>query len=224
VGSFSHDPQINGMCPYFNVSLFYNLNHLKILNIYIIMVFKGKLYKAVLTVLFRGNVMIRFKFIFLVFVFLLTPVIILAQSHPLQEKENIYVVVKDIEGNRLEGYLRLYPKEVTVSTKDNKEKSVPLKMIESIKVEKMQGALPGADKLGGESYYFVRLQNSHEIFTLQKKYAFSLNTSVGVVTKNIDPEVVKDSFQKNLSLASKPETSQPFIRDKSVIFSLEIKF
>jgi len=179
------------------------------------MVFKGKQYKAVLGAVLRGNVMIRFKFILLVFVFLLAPVTILAQSPLLEEKENIYAVVKDIEGNRLEGYLQLYPKEVTVSTTDNKEKSVPLKMIESIKVEKMQGALPGADKLAGESYYSVRLHNSHEIFTLQKKYAFSLNTSVGVVTKNIDPEAV----QKNSSLAS-----QPLIRDKNVIFSLELKF
>ncbi len=167
--------------------------------------------------------MIRFRFIFLVLVFLLAPAIILAQPL-LQEKENIYVIVKDIQGNRLEGYLRLYPNEVTVSTEDNKEKSIPLKMIESIKVEKIQGGIPGADKLGGESYYSVRLQNSQEIFTLQKKYTFSLNTSVGVVTKTIDPEAVKDSLQKDSSLVSKPESGQPFIRDKSVILSLEIKF
>ena len=168
--------------------------------------------------------MIRFKFIFLVLVFLLTPVIILAQSLLLQEKENIYVIVEDIQGNRLEGYLRLYPNEVTVSTEDKKEKSIPLKMIESIKIERIQGAIPGADKLGGESYYSVRLQNSQEIFTLQKKYAFSLNTSVGVVTRTIDPEAVMDFFQKDSSLVSKPESNQPFIRDKSIILSLEIKF
>jgi len=148
----------------------------------------------------------------------------MAQSPLLQKKENIYVIVKDMQGNRLEGYLRLYPNEITVSTKDNKEKSIPLEMIESIKVEKIQGAIPGIDKLGGESYYSVRLQNSQEIFTLQKKYTFSLNTSVGVVTKNIDPEAVKHSLQKDSTLASKPESNQPFIRDRSVILSLEIKF
>jgi len=168
--------------------------------------------------------MIRFKFIFLVLLFLLTPAIILAQSTVLQQKENIYVIVKDIQGNRLEGYLQLYPKEVTVSTEDNKEKSIPLRMIESIKLEKIQEGLPGADKLEGESYYSVRLRNSQEIFTLQKKYTFSLNASVGVVTKNIDPEAVKNSFQKDSSIASKSESNQPFIRDKSVILSLEIKF
>ena len=168
--------------------------------------------------------MIRFKFIFLVMVFLLTPATILAQPPLLQEKENIYVAVKDIEENRLEGYLQHYPQEVTVSTKDNKEKSIPLSMVESIKVEKIQEGLPGADKLGGESHYSVRLQNSQEIFTLQKKYTFRLNTSVGVVTKNIDPEAIKYSPQKDSTPASKPESSQPFIRDQSVILSLEIKF
>lgn len=168
--------------------------------------------------------MIRLKSIFLILVFLLTPAIILAQSPLLQEKENIYVIVKDMQGNRLEGYLRLYPNEIAVFTEDNKEKSIPLEMIESIKVEKIQGAIPGADKLAGESYYSVRLQNSQEIFTLQKKFVFSLNTSVGVVTKTIDPEAVRDSFRKDSSLASKPESNQPFIRDKSIILSLEIKF
>ncbi len=168
--------------------------------------------------------MIRFKFIFLILVFLLTPTIILAQSPLLQEKENICVMVKDMQGNRLEGYPQLYPQEVTVSTEDNKEKSIPLRMIESIKVEKIPGGLPGADKLWGESYYSVRWKNSQEIFTLEKKYTFSLNTSVGVVTKNIDPEAVKHSLQKDSTLASKPESNRPFIQGPDVILSLEIKF
>ena len=168
--------------------------------------------------------MVRFKFIFLVLVLLLTPAIILAESPPLQEKENIYVAVEDIQGNRLKGYLQLCPHEVTVSTEDNKEKSVLLSMIESIKVDKIQGGPPGADKLGGESYYSVRLQNSQEIFTLEKKYIVNLNTSVGVVTKNLDPEAVKHSSQKDSTLANEPESNQPFIRDESVVLSLEVKF
>jgi hypothetical protein len=168
--------------------------------------------------------MIRFKLIFLVLVFLLTPAIILAQAPLLQKKEDIYVIIKDIQGNRLEGYLQFYPNEITVSTKDNKEKSIPIEMIESIKVEKIQGAIPEIDKLGGESYYSVRLQNSQEIFTLQKKYTFSLNTSVGVVVKTIDPEALRGSSLKDSSLASKPESSPLSIRDKSVALSLEIKF
>ena len=85
----------------------------------------------------------RFKFIILFLVLLLTPAITLAQSPLLQEKEDIYVTVKDLEGNKLEGYLQLYPQEVTVSAKDNKEKSIPLSMIESIKVEKIQSEIFG---------------------------------------------------------------------------------
>jgi hypothetical protein len=156
--------------------------------------------------------------------FLFIPATLLALPPLLQEEENIYVTVKDIEGNRLEGYLQQYPWDVTVSTEDNKEKSIPLSMIESIKVEKIQEGLPGADQLGGESYYSVRLQNSQEIFSLQKKFTFSLNTSVGVVTKSIDPEAIKYSFQGDSALSRKPESNQPFIRDQSVILSLEIKF
>src|SRR3972149_8733902 len=117
----------------------------------------------------RGNVMIRFKFISLSLLFLLTPTILLAQTQSLQKQESIYAIVKDTKGENLEGYLRLYPNEIPVSTKDDQEKSIPLKIIESIKVEKIQGGIPGADQLGAESYYSVRVQNSQEIFTLKKK-------------------------------------------------------
>jgi len=168
--------------------------------------------------------MIRFKFIFLVLVFLLTPAIVLAQSPLLQEKKSIYVTVKDMQGDTSEGYLLLYPQEVTVSTEDNKEKSIPMSIIESIKVEKKQGGLPAVENLGRESYYSVRLQNSQEILKLEEKYTLSFNTSVGVVTKNLDPEAVKHSSQQDSTLANKPESNQPFIRDQSVILSLEVKF
>ncbi len=94
--------------------------------------------------------MIRFKFIFLSLLFLLTPTILLAQAQSLQKQESIDVIVKDMKGESLEGYLRLYPNEIPVSTKDDQEKSIPLKMIESIKVEKIQGGIPGADQPGGE--------------------------------------------------------------------------
>ena len=168
--------------------------------------------------------MIRFKFIFPVLFFFLTPTITLAESPLLPEKEVIYVMVRDMQGDTLEGYLLCYPQEVTVSTEDNKETSIPLRMIESIKVEKMQAGLPEVDKLGRESYYSVRLQNSQEILTLEKKYTFSLNTSAGVVTRNLDPEAVKHSSQKDSTLANKPESGESFFRDQSVILSLEVKF
>ena len=77
-----------------------------------------------------------------------------------------------------------------------------MSIIESIKVEKIQAGLPEVEKLGRESYYSVRLQNSQEILTLEEKYTISLNTSVGVVTKNLDPEAVKRSSQKDSTLGS----------------------
>jgi hypothetical protein len=97
---------------------------------------------------------------------------------------------------------------------DKQEKSIPLKYIEYIKLERVQGSIPGAEQPETEGYYSVRLQNSQEIFTLRNKYTFSLSTSIGIVTKTIDPGMVQDLFQKNHSS----------IRDKSAIFSLEFKF
>jgi len=169
--------------------------------------------------------MMRSKFILLVLVHLLTPAILLAQSPLLQEKEGIYVVVKDMQGQSLEGYL-LLPPEITVTTEDKKEKTIPMSIIESIKVEKKQGGLPAVEELGRESYYSVRLQNSQEILRLEENYTLNLHTSVGVVTKNLDPDTIETSPQ-NSSLqdpASKPENNESFIRDQSVIISLEVKF
>ena len=168
--------------------------------------------------------MIRFKPIFLLVLFLLAPATVLAQSQPLQEKEGLQATVKDMNGEKLEGYLRLYPNEITVSTKDGQEKSIPLKIIESIKVEKIQGGIPGADQHGVESYYSVRIQNSQEIFTLKKKVSFSLNTSAGVVTKTLDPEVGQSSLRKDASSALRSQGEQSFIRGEGVALSLEIKF
>jgi hypothetical protein len=177
-----------------------------------------------LSVLSGRNLMMRFKFVFLSFLFLLTPTILLAQAQPLQEKESIYAIVKGINGERLEGYLRLYPNEIAVFTKDDQEKSIPVKIIESIKVEKMQGGIPGVDQLGGESYYSVRVQNSQEIFTLKKKVTFSLNTSAGVLTRTLDPEMGQGSSGKDSSSILKSQSEQPLIRGEGVALSLEIKF
>ena len=168
--------------------------------------------------------MLRFKLTFLALLFLLNPTVLLAQTQFLQEKESIHVVVKDVKGERLEGYLQLYPNEITVSTKDDQEKSIPLKIIESIKVEKIQGGIPGADQPGVESYYSVRVQNSQEIFTLKKKVTFSLNTSAGVVTKTLDPELSQGFSRKDSSSLSTSQSEQPLIRGQGVALSLEIKF
>jgi hypothetical protein len=168
--------------------------------------------------------MLRFKLTFLALLFLLNPTVLLAQTQFLQEKESIHVVVKDIKGERLEGYLQLYPNEITVSTKDDQEKSIPLKIIESIKVEKIQGGIPGANHPGAESYYSVRVQNSQEIFTLKKKVTFSLNTSAGVVTKTLDPESGQAFSRKDSSSLPTSQNDQPLIRGEGIALSLEIKF
>lgn len=168
--------------------------------------------------------MIRFKFIFFFVLFLFAPATVLAQSQPPQEKESLHAIVQDMKGEKLEGYLRFYPNEIIVSTKDGQEKSIPLKIIESIRVEKIQGGIPGADQLGAGSYYSVRIQNSQEIFTLKKKFTFSLNTSAGVITKTLDPEVGQGSYRKDSSSTPKSPGEQALIRGEGVALSLEIKF
>ncbi len=168
--------------------------------------------------------MIRFM-AFLLFVLLFfAPALILAQGRPLEKQENLRAIVKDMRGEKLEGYLRQYPNQIIVTTKDGQEKSIPLKIIESIKVEKIQGGIPGADQLGAESYYSVRIQNSQEVFTLKKKVTFSLNTSAGVVTKTLDPEAGQGSLRKDSSSTLRSSPEQPFIRGEGVALSLEIKF
>jgi len=167
---------------------------------------------------------VKFRFLFLILMLIFAPGITLAQPQDKQEKEGIYVVVKDVQGEKLEGYLRFAPEELLVSTKDNQEKSVPLKNIEFIKLEKITGGVPGGGQGGSEGYYSVELQNSQELFTLRKKYTFSLSTSLGLVTQTVDPERVGNLFQKDSVPAPKSQGDKPFVRDKSVVFSLEFKF
>ena len=165
----------------------------------------------------------KFKFLFLILMLIFVPTIVLAQHQDKQDKEDIYLVVEDTQGKKLEGYLRFSPEELLVSTKDKQEKSVPLKNIEFIKLEKITGGVPGGDQ-GGEEYYSVKLQNSQELFTLQKKYTFSISTSLGLVTQTLDPEGIGNLFQKDSVPAAKSQGDKPFVRDKSVVFSLEFKF
>ena len=166
----------------------------------------------------------RSKLLYFVFFLLLIPGLRSGEAQTFQEREDLWVVVKDLQGNRLEGYLRLDTNELTVSTKDNQEKSVPLKLIESIKLEKIRSGIPGAGESGEKSYYSIRMQNSQEIFTLKKKYTFNLNTSFGFVTKTVDPDMLQNFSPTPSSPAAKPQREQPFVRDKSLVLSLEIKF
>ncbi len=157
------------------------------------------------------------KFFFFMLVFLFIPAIALAQTQVSDEKETIYPVIKVAQGERIGGYLHFHPGALPVSTKDNQEKSILEKIIQSIKLEKIFGKIPGGDRPGVESYYSVRFHNNQDLFTLNKKYTFTLNTSLGLMTKTLDPETSNRSSNKS-------PTGQPFIRDQNVAFSLEFKF
>ena len=156
----------------------------------------------------------------MILMLIFAPIYALAQVQDEPLKENIYVVVKDIQGGKLEGYLRLPPEELTVSTKDKKEKSIPLKCIEFIKLEKITIGIPGEE----ESFYSVKIQNSQEIYALRNKFTFSLNTSFGLVTQTIDPGKGGSLSRKGSSSEHRSQGDKPFIRDTNVVFSLEFKF
>lgn len=152
--------------------------------------------------------------------------IALAQNEPQKKELNIYAIVKDSQDSVLEGYISNQPYEVTVSSKDNQEKKISSKYIKSITLEKISEVGPTSLDPKQEAKYSVRLENSKEIYTLRKKYTFSLNTNVGVVTRSIDPEIINNIISKDLS-SSPTQTSvadKPFIQDKIIIFSLEFKF
>jgi hypothetical protein len=146
-----------------------------------------------------------------------------AQSQAASQKEGIYVIVKDAGGEKVEGNLRLGPDELTVQSKDQQEKKILLKYIQSIRVERSKDLIPGGDS-NREPTYDVHLQNSQEIYTLHKKYTFSLNTKLGFVTRTIDPEQLNRLFAKDQPPSTKPGEEKPFIQDESIVLSLEFKF
>ena len=147
----------------------------------------------------------------------LTPTLTQAQLQTTQEKRTVVAVVKDGLREEVEGYLHIFQNKLTVVTQDNREKSIPLDLIESIKLEKVEGKIPG--EIAGETYYSVRLQNSQELYTLRDKYTFSLTTSAGIVTRAIDPEGIR-----NATSTSRSKNEQHFIHDKNIVFNLELKF
>jgi hypothetical protein len=171
------------------------------------------------------DLLMRRDFLFFIFLFFLSSSIVFAQSGEQKGEPNIFAIVKDAQGSILEGYLRAQPEEVTVFSKDNQEKKIPSKYIKSITLEKIKAEGPLADPKQ-EARYSVRLQNSQEIYTLREKYTFSLNTRIGVVTRTIDPDVIHDLFSKDASETQtiKSDRDEPFIQDKSIVFSLELKF
>jgi hypothetical protein len=161
--------------------------------------------------------MMRFTVFILTLLFFLTPTFTQAQVRVPEEEKTIFAIVKDGMGKEMEGYLHISQDKLTLVTKDNREKSFPLDLVESIKLEKVEGKIPG--EISGEAYYSVRLQNSQELYKLRDKYTFSLTTSAGIVTRAIDPEGIRNS-----SSTSGSKNEQPLIYDKNIVFSLEFKF
>ena len=161
--------------------------------------------------------MIRSIIFILSLLLFITPTLTQAQLQAPEEKKTIFAIVKDGLGKEVEGYLHIFQNKLTVVTKDNRETSIPLDLIESIKLERIEGKIPG--EIAGETYYSVRLQNSQELYTLRDKYTFSLTTSAGIVTRAIDPEGIR-----NATSTSRSKNEQHFIHDKNIVFSLELKF
>ncbi len=134
----------------------------------------------------------------------------------------IYAVLKDERGEIIEGFLKSGLEEILVQTKDNEEKLIPIKYIKSITLEKTKSLLP-EEAAPKEASYTVRLENSQEIYTLKKKYTFSLNTNLGLVTKTIDPDII-NKLLLNDQASPQSEDEKPFLQGKSIVFSLELKF
>lgn len=149
-----------------------------------------------------------------------------AQKGPQNKEQNISGIVKDSRESLLEGYIGTRPDDLTMFSKDDKEQKILSKYLQSITLEKIAEAGPLHLDPKQEARYSVRLENSREIFTLQKKYTFSLNTNVGVVTRSLDLENINHVKEKDLPSLSKPNAAEegPFIQDKSIFFSLEFKF
>ena len=138
------------------------------------------------------------------------------------EGQGIYAVVKDAQGEKWEGFLRFEADEITVRSQDKQEKKVPVKYLKPIMLEKIRSEFPGEDQKKGVKYT-VRVENSQEIFTLDK-YTFRLNTNLGLTTKSLDPDLVNKLVSKDSLQSARLDDGKPLIQDKNVVFSLEIKF
>jgi hypothetical protein len=161
--------------------------------------------------------MMRSTVFILTLLLFLTPTLTQAQLRVPEEKKTIFAISKDGLGKEVEGYLQPFQNNVTVVTKENREKSIPLDLIESITLEKVEGKFPG--EITGESYYSVRLKNSQELYRLRDKYTFNFTTSAGIVTRVIDPDGARST-----AFATTSKNDQYYIYDKNLVFSLEFRF
>ena len=142
-----------------------------------------------------------------------------ASPQTAEGKKDIFAIVEVGEGKIFEGVLRPNGDTLRVRTQDNQEKTVTVRSVSSISLERIKSVAPIEDR--SKEGYAVRLENSREIYTLAQKYSFSLKTNVGVVTKTIDPERVSNLLLKD---AAKSEDGRSLLQDQSVVFKLELKF
>jgi hypothetical protein len=161
--------------------------------------------------------MMRFVISILTLLLLLAPTLTQAQVRAPEEKKTISAIAKDGLGKEVEGTLDIFQNNIAVVTKENREKSIPLDLIESITLEKVEGKFPG--EITGESYYSVKLKNSQELYRLRDKYTFNFTTSAGIVTRVIDPDGARST-----AFATTSKNGQYYIYDKNLVFSLEFKF
>jgi hypothetical protein len=165
------------------------------------------------------------KFFLLALIFLLPHTVALAQTGEQKEEPGIFAMREDLQGERLEGYFLLPPEEITVATQDGKEETVPSKYLKSIVVEEIKDQSLIADPKQ-EATYSVRLENGQKIYTFRKKYTLSLNASLGLVTKSVDPATISNLFSKGSSQTQTMRSGkeESLIQGETIFFGLELKF
>jgi hypothetical protein len=149
----------------------------------------------------------------------------LAVAQAEEQEKTPSILLQNIQGETSEGYFLLPPGEVMVSAKDDKEMTGPLKYLKSLTLDKIKEESVVADAKQ-EAMYSLRLENSQRIYTFRKKYTLSLNAGLGLVTGTVDPASIYSLFSKESSQtqAMRSEKDEPLIGDKSVFFSLQLRF
>jgi hypothetical protein len=172
----------------------------------------------------RGGVFLMGRKLFLLALISLLPHS-LAMAQTEEQEKAPSILLQDIQRERSEGYFLLPPGEVMVSAKDDKEMTGPLKYLKSLTVDKIKEESVVADA-NQEAKYSLRLENSQRIYTFRRKYTLSLNAGLGLVTGTVDPASIYSLFSKNSSQtqAIRSGKDEPLIADKSLFFSLQLRF
>ncbi len=167
----------------------------------------------------------RRKLFLLALLSLLSHSVALAQIEGRKETPSILMTLPDIQGERSEGYFLLPPRETMVSVKDDKENTGLSKYLKSITLGEFKEESLVADPRQ-EAKYSLRLENSHRIYTFGRKHTLSLNASLGLVTRTVDPATIYTLFSGDSSQtpAMRQSEDQPLVADKSIFFKLQLSF